>query len=91
MDPLNSPAIPPPAGTQSNIDNPASRTILTIVPSAAVVGVMIVAVFTRCYTKVYVVKSTGWDDCKSLNWNQHGTINDAYKNRYMHFCRRMDC
>ncbi|KAL9042837.1 MAG: hypothetical protein Q9214_003671 [Letrouitia sp. 1 TL-2023] len=59
MDPSNSPAIPPPAGTQSNIYNPASRTILTIVPSAVIVGIMIIAVFARCYTKVYVVKSTG--------------------------------
>ncbi|KAL9600280.1 MAG: hypothetical protein Q9179_003268 [Wetmoreana sp. 5 TL-2023] len=56
------PALQPPTGTRSNFENPQSRAYLTVIPCAAIVGLMIIFVFTRMYTKVYVLKSVGWDD-----------------------------
>lgn len=57
------PALQPPAGLQSNFDDPQSRISLTVIPCAAIVGLMIIFVFMRMYTKVYILKSVGWDDC----------------------------
>ncbi|KAL8737108.1 MAG: hypothetical protein Q9181_002028 [Wetmoreana brouardii] len=65
------PALQPPAGTQSNFENPQSRAYLTVVPCAAIVGLMIIFVFTRMYTKVYVLKSVGWDDLYGLGYGVH--------------------
>ncbi|KAI4089242.1 MAG: hypothetical protein LQ348_005966 [Seirophora lacunosa] len=56
------PAIPPPSGIQSNFEDPPGRCYLTVIPCAAIVGVMIIFVFVRMYTKVYILKSIGWDD-----------------------------
>ncbi|KAI4117186.1 MAG: hypothetical protein LQ345_002537, partial [Seirophora villosa] len=56
------PAIPPPSGIQSNFENPPGRCYLTVIPCAAIVGVMIIFVFVRMYTKAYILKSIGWDD-----------------------------
>lgn len=59
------PALSPPPGVESNFENPQSRSSLTVIPSAAIVGITIILVFTRMYTKVYILKSVGWDDCTS--------------------------
>lgn len=56
------PALQPPAGLQSNFEDPHSRISLTVIPCAAIVGFMIIFVFMRMYTKVYILKSVGWDD-----------------------------
>ncbi|KAI4119441.1 MAG: hypothetical protein LQ338_007276, partial [Usnochroma carphineum] len=56
------PALSPPPGVESNFENPQSRSSLTVIPSAAIVGITIILVFTRMYTKVYILKSVGWDD-----------------------------
>lgn len=57
------PALQPPPGIQSNFENPENQVYLTVIPCAAIVGVMIIFVFIRIYTKVYTMKSVGWDDC----------------------------
>lgn len=57
------PALQPPPGIQSNFKTPENQAYLTIIPCAAIVGVMIIFVFIRMYTKVYTLKSVGWDDC----------------------------
>ncbi|KAL8693246.1 MAG: hypothetical protein Q9218_001880 [Villophora microphyllina] len=56
------PALQPPAGILSNFENPENRAYITVIPCAAIVGVMIIFVFIRMYTKVYTLKSVGWDD-----------------------------
>ncbi|KAL9029582.1 MAG: hypothetical protein Q9196_002191 [Gyalolechia fulgens] len=56
------PALLPPAGVQSNFEDPKTRSTLTLIPCAAIVGVMIIVVFMRMYTKVYILKAVGWDD-----------------------------
>ncbi|KAL8722484.1 MAG: hypothetical protein Q9225_001048 [Loekoesia sp. 1 TL-2023] len=60
------PALPPPAGMQANFENPQSRAYLTVIPCAAIVGLMIIFVFIRMYTKVYILKAMGWDDYTCL-------------------------
>ena len=65
MSDLAVPALPPPAGVRSNFEDAESRANLTIIPSAAIVGVMIIHVFARMYTKTYILKAVGWDDCAS--------------------------
>lgn len=57
------PALPPPVGIKSNFTSPESESYVTIISCAAIVGIMIVLVFVRMYTKVYILKSVGWDDC----------------------------
>ncbi|KAL8832080.1 MAG: hypothetical protein Q9170_005017 [Blastenia crenularia] len=65
------PALPPPAGVQSNYENAQSRACVTVIPCAAIVGIMIIFVFTRMYTKVYILKSVGWDDLYELGFGVH--------------------
>lgn len=61
----NIPALSPPAGIMSNFIDPANRANITIIPCAGIVAVMILFVFLRMYTKIYITGSTGWDDCES--------------------------
>ncbi|KAL8854573.1 MAG: hypothetical protein Q9221_000608 [Calogaya cf. arnoldii] len=56
------PALPPPLGTLSNFKSPDSQSYVTVIPCAVIVGIMIILVFVRMYTKVYILKSVGWDD-----------------------------
>ncbi|KAI4170465.1 MAG: hypothetical protein LQ343_004968 [Gyalolechia ehrenbergii] len=65
------PALLPPAGVQANFENPQSRSCLTVIPCAAIVGVMIIFVFMRMYTKVYILKSVGWDDLYEFGFGVH--------------------
>ncbi|KAL8946968.1 MAG: hypothetical protein Q9222_006700 [Ikaeria aurantiellina] len=65
------PALEPPAGVQSNFNDPESQAYLTVIPCAVIVGVMIVFVFTRMYTKVCILKSVGWDDLYALGFGVH--------------------
>ena len=60
---VTAPALPPPLGICSNFENPESQSYVTVVPCAVIVGIMIILVFTRMYTKVYILNSVGWDDC----------------------------
>ncbi|KAI4283132.1 MAG: hypothetical protein L6R38_002396 [Xanthoria sp. 2 TBL-2021] len=56
------PALPPPLGIQSNFQSRESQSYVTVIPCAVIVGIMIILVFIRMYTKVYILKSVGWDD-----------------------------
>lgn len=84
MDPT-APALPPPLGVQSNFENPESQSHITVIPCAVIVGIMIILVFIRMYTKVYILKSLGWDDCMSACASEIPTfvLTDL---RYMHLC-----
>lgn len=61
------PALSPPPGIVSNFVNPVNRANITIIPCAGIVAVMILFVFLRMYTKMYITHSIGWDDCKSAS------------------------
>lgn len=79
------PALPPPLGVQSNFETPESQSYVTVIPCAVIVGIMIILVFIRMYTKVYILKSVGWDDCMSACVSEIPTL--VLTNlRYMHLC-----
>lgn len=59
------PALDPPPGIMPNFLDPVSRANITVIPCAGIVAVMILFVFLRMYTKIYITHSTGWDDCKT--------------------------
>ena len=66
---LNGPAGKPPAGLQSNLDNPATLdgTIIAVLTLCLVVSTTFILV--RSYTKKYLIKSVALDDCKSCLWS----------------------
>lgn len=60
------PALNPPPGVAPDFVDPATRANLTLISCAAIVAVMILFVMLRMYTKIYVIQTTGWDDCKQI-------------------------
>ena len=61
---LNCPGLPPPEGVIPNFVDPPT---LEHVQIAATVVCLTLAVFTtvlRMYTKVFIIKAIGWEDCK---------------------------
>jgi hypothetical protein len=60
------PALDPPPGVTPDFVDPATRANLTLVSCAGIVAVMILFVMLRMYTKIYVIQTTGWDDCKQI-------------------------
>ena len=61
------PAMQPPDGMRSNFGNPGidgSNARQTIVVTAVLTGITIAVLALRLYSKVFVVKSPGWDDCE---------------------------
>lgn len=79
------PALPPPLGIQSNFQSRESQSYVTVIPCAVIVGIMIILVFIRMYTKVYILKSVGWDDCTSACLSEISPLILTYL-RYMHLC-----
>ena len=59
----NIPALPPPKGIYSNLDHPQTLASSLIVVNAIFLSLMIVAVGIRLYTRVFLARATGWDDC----------------------------
>ena len=58
-------AIPPPLGLTSNFVNPPSKASWDIVTQAVCLTVATLLVAIRLFTKIHILKSSGWDDCKS--------------------------
>lgn len=84
MDPTL-PALPPPLGKQSNFQSRESQSYVTVIPCAVIVGIMIILVFIRMYTKAYILKSVGWDDCTLACLSEISPLVLIYL-RYMHLC-----
>ena len=63
---LNSlPALQPPAGVQPNFINPENRGYIQNSIATVLFCVMVCLFASRVYTKFFVVRKAGWDDCKS--------------------------
>lgn len=62
---LNGPAGAPPAGVKSNFDNPPN--LHTNLIATVVVGLVssTLVVVIRFYSKLVLIKSTAYEDCKS--------------------------
>lgn len=60
----NFPLQPPPPGQTSNFNNPESRGPAIITVCSVFVGIMWPILVLRLYSKVWVIRSFGWDDGK---------------------------
>lgn len=57
------PALAPPPGETSNFVNPECQRVPLVVLNSVFVGLMIIFVSVRLYTKGFVTRSLGWEDC----------------------------
>lgn len=60
---LNGPAGTPPAGVQSNFDNPANLNTIIYLTKTIALTLTTVAIFIRIYTRHVIIRSLGYDDC----------------------------
>ena len=60
---LNGPAYTPPAGVQSNFDDPANLDAVIIIVKTIVLTLATLAVLVRIYTRHHLSHSMGYDDC----------------------------
>jgi hypothetical protein len=65
MEMLNDSARPAPSGIASNFDHPESRVALATGLISFILALMIICVSLRVYSKAFITKAFGWDDCKS--------------------------
>ena len=61
---LNGPAGTPPAGIVPNFDNPHNPAVLLYVTVGLTLGFATCAVIIRIYTKHFLLRSMGSEDCK---------------------------
>ena len=57
------PASFPPPGVTSNFINPVTRGPTLVITSAVCITLMVICITIRFYTKLYIKKTWGWDDC----------------------------
>jgi hypothetical protein len=62
--PPDFPALPPPAGVQSNFIDPPSQATALICLNAIFLALMLIVVTVRMYVKGRVLHNLGWDDCE---------------------------
>lgn len=58
------PALAPPTGVIPDFLHPYNRGKTQTAAATTIIGIMIVLVTNRQYTKLFIVRQTGWDDCK---------------------------
>jgi hypothetical protein len=61
----NIPAGPTPPGVESNFDTPMTRALELHIAIGICIAVVTIIVWLRCYVKLVVTKTWGWDDCTS--------------------------
>lgn len=61
----NIPSTPPPPGVTSNFKNPESKGYESIIITTICLSLMTPVFALRLYSKFFVTRSLGWDDCKS--------------------------
>ena len=60
---LEGPAVSPPAGVVSNFDDPANLDIYVNLCNILGIALATVAVISRMYTKVFILRVLAWEDC----------------------------
>lgn len=61
---LNGPAMAAPAGTHYNFVNPENLNDWFILTIVLCLVVSTLAVSARVYTKIWIIKKIGWEDCE---------------------------
>lgn len=56
------PAIPPPSGTESNFVNPKNNHNIILIGDSILIGIMMIFVIMRLYTKRFINRQYSWDD-----------------------------
>lgn len=64
-DAFNQPFLPPPGGLVPNYTKPHSTGRSLTITCSIFLGIMIVFVMVRLYTKLKIIKKATWDDCIS--------------------------
>lgn len=62
----NIPSTPPPPGVTSNFTNPESKGYESIITTTICLSLVAPVFALRLYSKAFVTRSFGWDDCKSI-------------------------
>ena len=65
-DPSDYPGMFPPPGVIPNFDDPYSRGETYTAVATALMVAMFIFVTCKVYTKLFIARKLGWDDCKSL-------------------------
>ena len=60
---LNGPAVPPPAGVISNLDNPPNIDAICYITFSLCVSLASLAVGIRLYTKRFLIRCIAYEDC----------------------------
>ena len=61
---LNGPAGVPPAGVTPNFDNPQNLDVLLYVTATLTLSFATFAIIIRIYTKHFLLRAMGYEDCK---------------------------
>ena len=65
--PFNKPVQPPPPGVQSNFEHPNMERVHLLVATVAVtLGLAIIFLVARLYTRIVMVRNFGWDDAMAI-------------------------
>ncbi len=64
MDFSNIPAAAPPPGMVSNFSDPKTLSTSLIVLNAIFLSIMLIVVGARLYSRAFLSRAIGWDDCK---------------------------
>ena len=65
MDYANLPALAPPAGVQSNFDNPKTLKTSLVAINGIFLPLMLIVVAIRLYSRGKIMHAMGWDDCNN--------------------------
>ena len=66
---LNGPGLAPPHGVIPNFIHPSGQQGVIIAANAICVAIATISLLIRMYTKVFLVKRYGWEDCESLSFH----------------------
>lgn len=61
---LNSPALAPPPGQETNFEHPISISIYAVLAAGISIFLTSLAIMVRFYTKHFIIKKFEWEDCK---------------------------
>lgn len=64
---LAGPGLAPPHGQESNFHSPESIAVVVFIATGVGLGLTTIALAIRIYTKAFIVKILGWEDCE-LRW-----------------------
>ena len=74
---------PAPYGLNQNYEHPVSQAKVLVVINAVCIALMLLFVGIRIYTKHYILRSVGWDDCELLISLGMSSLTET---RYLHCC-----